>query len=182
MHLALLSGQLRTLCMRVAKLGRDKKKAKTQNNEELLECVQDHMDLLQYRQKLEEVISFYMFFQILFTSINMCCVIVFLILFANDPFSWIYYSVYFVAMTVEIMPVCYYGTTIETEFQNVTYAIFSSNWLEQDETFQQHIRIFAEATKKPLCIMAWLFRINLKTFLFACKNAYSMFALIMNIK
>ncbi|XP_065359764.1 odorant receptor 33b-like [Calliphora vicina] len=182
MNLALLSGQLRTLSMRVAKLGTDKKKGRSENNEELLECIQDHKDLLQYRHKLEEIISFYMFFQILFTSINMCSTIAFLILFANDPFTWIYYSVYFLSMAGEIMPVCYYGTIIEIEFQNVTYAIFSSNWLEQDAIFKKHIRIFAEATKKPLCIMAWLFHINLSTFVFACKNAYSMFALIMNMK
>lgn len=123
-----------------------------------------------------------MFIQILFASINMCAPIVFLILFADDPFTIIYYFSYFLSMMAEIFPVCYYGSIIELEFEDLTYALFTSNWLEQDERFQKNLKIFAEYTKKPLYIMAWLFRINLNLFITACKNSYSLFALIMNMK
>lgn len=123
-----------------------------------------------------------MFFQIIVTSVNMCATIVYLILFASDPFTLIYYCVYFLSITVEIFPVCYYGSVMEMEFQNLTYALFSSNWMDQDKKFKQNLRIVAETAKKPLYVMAWQFRINLNSFLFACKNAYSLFALIMNLK
>lgn len=46
MHLALLSGQIHTLAMRVNQLGQDKRKSLKENNRELLECIQDHKDLL----------------------------------------------------------------------------------------------------------------------------------------
>ncbi|XP_037811881.1 uncharacterized protein LOC119603780 [Lucilia sericata] len=121
MHLALLSGQLRTLNKRVAKLGGDPKKTKLQNNRELLDCIQDHKDLM---------------------DINICTILVFLILFASDAFTLIYYFVYFISMTVEILPACYYGIVIEIEFRNLSYALFSSNWLEQDEknyNFHTHV-------------------------------------------
>ncbi|KAM7358146.1 odorant receptor 59a-like [Cochliomyia hominivorax] len=182
MHMALLSSQIHILCMRVAKIGHDPKKSKEENNQELLDCIQDHKDLLEYRRKLEEVVSQYMFFQILFTSINMCVVIVFMILFARDPFTLIYYLIYLICMPVEILPACYFGTIMEFEFQNLTYALFSSNWIEQDVRFKKNLRIFAEQAKKPLYVMAWLVRINMTSFLYACKNAYSLFAVIMNMK
>lgn len=47
MHLALLSGQVHVLSMRVAKLGHDANKSKEENYEELLKCIQDHKDLLE---------------------------------------------------------------------------------------------------------------------------------------
>lgn len=46
MHLALLSGQIHTLGIRVSKLGTDSRKTKLENNQELLACIQDHKDLL----------------------------------------------------------------------------------------------------------------------------------------
>ncbi|KAM7358145.1 odorant receptor 33b-like [Cochliomyia hominivorax] len=182
MNLALLSGQIHNLSMRLAKLGRQKNKTLAQHNQDLLDCIQDHKDLLEYRCKLEEIIYMYMFFQILFASINMCTSIVFLILFAADPFTLIYYLSYFLSMLAEILPVCYYGTIMEIEFGNLTYALFSSNWLDKDLKFKQNLRIFAESTKKTLYISALVFHVNLELFLKACKNSYSLFALIMNMK
>ncbi|KAM7358147.1 odorant receptor 33b-like [Cochliomyia hominivorax] len=183
LELGLLSGQLHTLAMRVAKLGRDQKqKTKKEINQELLECIQDHKDLLRYRSKLEDMFSMCMFFQLLITSLNMCASIVFVILFVTDPYTFLYYCAYFSAITFEIFPVCYYGSVMEMEFQNLTYALFSSNWLQQDAMFRQNLRIFAETTKKPLHMMAWQVRINLNSFLIVCKNAYSLFAVIMNFK
>lgn len=47
MHMALLSGQVHILSMRVAKIGYDKRKSPEENNQELLMCIQDHKDLLE---------------------------------------------------------------------------------------------------------------------------------------
>lgn len=112
----------------------------------------------------------------------MCVVIVFMILFARDPFTLMYYALYFACMPAEILPACYYGTIMEFEFQNLTYSLFSSNWMDQDITFKKNLRIFGEQANKPLYVMAWLVRINMTSFLYAFKNAYSLFAVIMNMK
>lgn len=45
-NLVLLSGQIHTLNMRLTKLGYDPKKSLEENNQELLNCIQDHKDLL----------------------------------------------------------------------------------------------------------------------------------------
>lgn len=47
MHLSLLSGQIHTFNMRLTKLGQDKDKLNELHNQELLECIQDHKDLLE---------------------------------------------------------------------------------------------------------------------------------------
>lgn len=112
----------------------------------------------------------------------MCVTVLFVTFFSSDLFTLMYYFVYFLSVTVQIFPMCFYGTMMEIEFQNLTYALFSSNWLQQNAAFKQNLRIFAETTMKPLYMTAWLFRINLDLFVIACKNAYSLFALVMNMK
>ena len=47
LHLALLSGQLHILNMRVAKLGYESNKSKQEISKELINCIQDHKDLLE---------------------------------------------------------------------------------------------------------------------------------------
>lgn len=123
-----------------------------------------------------------MFFQIIFTGLNMCVSVVFILMFAGDLFTMIYYFIYLICMAAEILPACYYGTIMEYEFQHLSYALFSSNWINQDKKFKKNLIIFAEQANKPLYCMAWLFRININSFIIACKNAYSLFALVMNMK
>lgn len=123
-----------------------------------------------------------MFFQILVISVNLSVTVVFLIFFADDLFTILFYFVYFVATFVQILPICYYGTLVETEFDNLTYTLFKCNWLDQDERFKKNLRILVENTMNPVNIKAWLFPINLNLFVSSCKNAYSLFALVMNFK
>uniref|UniRef100_A0A1I8P7S5 Odorant receptor n=1 Tax=Stomoxys calcitrans TaxID=35570 RepID=A0A1I8P7S5_STOCA len=181
-HISLLGGQVHLLGMRVAKIGYDPKKSLARNNQDLVECIRDHLDLLEYRRKVEEVISLYMFFQILFATINMCMVLVFMLLFVKDPFTLAYYFFHCVGLIAEILPSCYFGTILEDEFQKLAYALFSCNWADQSLEFKRNLRIFAEQASRRIFVTAWLFRINNGTFLIACKNTYSIFALIMNMK
>lgn len=123
-----------------------------------------------------------MFFQITAAAVIMCVSIVYMLLYVRDPFALAYNLIYFICMPAEIFPSCYYGTILEIEFENLANALFSCNWMEQDEKFKKNLRIFAEQTKKPMNVMAWLFRINMNAFLLTCKNAYSLFAVIIKMK
>ncbi|XP_073836819.1 odorant receptor 59a-like [Musca autumnalis] len=181
-HLCLLRSQVQMLNMRVTKIGHDAKKTKAENNQELLECIKVHKDLLEYRRQLEEIISIYMFFQILVAAVNMCVVLVFIILFVKDIFTLAYYVSYLTSMILEVLPSCYYGTLLEDEFQDLAYALFSCNWPDQSLEFKQNLRIVAEQAKRRIYVTAWLFRINNNAFIIACKNAYTLFALVMNFK
>ncbi|XP_073837440.1 odorant receptor 59a-like [Musca autumnalis] len=181
-HLSLLGGQVHLLGMRVSNIGHDPKKSLAENNKDLLECIHDHLDLLEYHRKVEDVVSLYMFFQILFSSMNMCVVLVFMLLFVKDPFTMIYYCFYFVGMIFEVLPSCYYGTILEDEFQELAYSLFKCNWPDQDFTFKKNLRIFVEQSSRRTYVTAWLFRINNNSFLTAVKSSYSIFSLIMNMR
>lgn len=123
-----------------------------------------------------------MFFQILVAGAIMCVVLVFIILFVKDPFTFAYYLSYFISMILEILPSCYYGTILEDEFQNLSYALFSCNWPDQDLGFKKNLRIIAEQSLQKIYVTAWFFRINNNAFIIACKNSYALFALVMNLK
>ncbi|XP_005186318.1 odorant receptor 59a-like [Musca domestica] len=181
-HMCLLRGQVQMLNVRIAKIGHDPKKSREQNNQEFLECIKIHKDLLEYRRQLEEIISVYMFFQILVAAFNMCIILVFIILFVKDVFTLIYYILYFSAIVFEILPSCYYGTLLEDEFQDFAYALFSCNWPDQDVGFKKNLRIVAEFASRRIYVTAWLFRVNNNAFIIAVKNAYALFALVMKVK
>ncbi|XP_061395017.1 odorant receptor 59a-like [Musca vetustissima] len=181
-HLALLGGQVHLLGMRLSNIGHNPTKSMAENNKELLECIHDHLDLLEYRRKVEDVISMYMFFQILFSSINMCVDVVFLLLFVQDPFTMIYYVCCFIGMISEVLPSCYFGTILEDEFQDLSYSLFCCNWPDQDLTFRKNLRIFVEQASRRIYVTAWWFRINNVSFLTAVKGSYSIFSLIMNTR
>ncbi|XP_061389786.1 odorant receptor 59a-like [Musca vetustissima] len=181
-HLCLLRSLVRMLNIRVTKIGHDSEKSLAENNLELVECIKVHKDLLEYRRQLEEIISVYMFFQILIAALNMCVVLVFIILFVRDIFTLAYYVSYLTSMIFEILPSCYYGTLLEDEFEDLAYALFSCNWSDQNKEFKKNLRIVAEQAKRRIYVTAWLFRINNNAFIIACKNAYTLFALVMNMK
>ncbi|XP_019891913.2 odorant receptor 59a-like [Musca domestica] len=181
-HLSLLGGQVRLLGMRVAEIGHDPKKSLAENNKALLDCIHDHLDLLEYRRKVEDVISLYMFFQILFSSMNMCVVLVFMLLFVKDTFTMSYYLFYFVGMIFEVLPSCYFGTILEDEFQELSYTLFKCNWADQNVVFKKNLRIFVEQASRRIHVTAWLFRINNNSFVTAVKGSYSIFSLIMNTR
>ncbi|XP_061397187.1 odorant receptor 33a-like [Musca vetustissima] len=181
-HLCLLRGQVQMLNIRIGKIGHDSNKGSAENNQELLECIKVHKDLLEYHHQLEEIISVYMFFQIMVGAFNMCIILVFIILFVKDIFTLLYYTFYFIGVIFELLPGCYYGTLLEDEFHELTYALFTCNWPEQDVEFRKNLRIIAEHTTRRVYVTAWLFRVNNNAFILACKNAYALFALVMNIK
>ncbi|XP_058980432.1 odorant receptor 59a-like [Musca domestica] len=182
-HLALLRGQVDMLARRVAKIGHDPQKTQRENNQQLLECIRDHEDLLEYRQILEEIISVYMFFQILLCGLNMCVILVYMVIFVrNDVITLSYYSTHLIGVMCEILPSCYYGTLLEDAFQDIAHALFSCNWMDQDLEFKKNLRIFIENSSRRIYVTAWLFRINNNAFIVACKNTYTLFALVMNLK
>ncbi|XP_061389789.1 odorant receptor 59a-like [Musca vetustissima] len=174
-HLMLLSGQVHLLGMRVSNIGYDPQKSQAENNQELLDCIRDHLDLLEYRRKVEDIISLYMLFQLVFASVNMCVTLVFMLLFVKDVITMTYYGFYFVGMIFEVLPSCYFGTILEDEFQDLAYSLFKCNWPDQDARFKKNLRIFVEQASHRIYVTAYLFRINNISFLSVVKGSYSIF-------
>lgn len=132
---------------------------------------------------ISKVLSKGMFFQIIVTGLNLCCVLIYLIFFTTDLISMIYYIVFLIAMPLQIFPSCYLGSIFEMEFNNLPYAVFSSNWMDQDEGFKQNIIIFSQRSLQPTHFLCMgIFKIHLDSFYVTMKSAYSLFAVILRAK
>lgn len=110
-------------------------------------------------------------------------VIFYLIFFVNGIFTYIYYVVFLIAMPLEIFPLCYYGTIVQMEFEELTYGIFSCNWMDQNAAFKKNLRIFAEQSLRTQIVIAGgMFAVNLDTFFGTLKGAYSLFTVVVQMK
>ncbi|XP_050334760.1 odorant receptor 59a-like [Bactrocera neohumeralis] len=177
MALTILAGHTRLLGKRIARIGN------TEGVEQLQRCIESYKDLLDFRIAIQSFISVTAFVQLLATGINMCVVIFYVLFYVNEILWFVYYMVYLVAMPLEIFPLCYYGTCMQLEFEQLTYAIFSCNWMDQSAVFKQNLRIFIEQTlRKQIVVTGGMFPVNLDTFFATLKGAYSLFAVVKQMK
>ena len=128
-------------------------------------------------------ISWCMFAQIIFSGASMCVVIIFILFYLDDLFSYVYYAIYLFAIPMEIFPTCYYGSKFQLEFYKLSYDLFSCNWIDQSKEFKLNLRIFIQQSLKDVKALAGgMFNINLDAFFACCKMAYSLFAVITRVK
>ncbi|XP_039964697.1 odorant receptor 59a-like [Bactrocera tryoni] len=186
MALAMLAGHVRLLNVRLARVGHDARAAAVRRqvpNAQFLLCVEDYKDLLEFRVAIQRICSLGTFVQILVTAINMGVVIVYLIFYVDGIFTYIYYIVFLIAMPLEVFPLCYYGTCMQLEFEQLTYAIFSCNWMDQSVAFKKNLLIFAEQSlREQIVIAGGMFAVNLGTFFATLKFAYSLFTIVVQMK
>ncbi|XP_053958678.1 odorant receptor 33b-like [Anastrepha ludens] len=181
--LCVMSGQVRLLAMRVSRIGYDKSKSRLTHERELNECIEDHKILLRSFDLLQDIFWYTQMVQFSSVGLNICMTVVFMLLFVDNLFGYVYYSVYFFSMAIELLPACYYGSKMQEEFQDLPYAIFRCNWLEQRKSFQQNLRIFTELSRKQLTPTAGgIINIHLTSFVATCKSAYSLYTVLMNMK
>lgn len=110
-------------------------------------------------------------------------VIFYLIFYVNDIFSYVYYVVFLLAMPLEVFPLCYFGTSAQMEFEQLSYAIFSCNWVAQNTAFKKNLLIFTEQSlRKQIVIAGGMFAVNMDTFFATLKFAYSLFAVVVQMK
>lgn len=110
-------------------------------------------------------------------------VLVYLFFYVDNLFAYAYYASFLLAIAVELFPIYYYGTLLQEEFNNLPYAIFSSNWPLQTRSYRQSVMIFTEVAMRQLTMLAGgIVGIRLDSFFAICKMAYSLFAVAMRIK
>lgn len=122
---------------------------------------------------------------ILFVSsgLNICVVLVYIIFFADNLYSYAYYSIFFMAIIVELFPCYYYGSVVQQEFEKLPYAIYSSNWTQLPRSYRKKAIIFGEvALRKRTILAGGIVGLRLDTFFAICKMAYSLFTVVIRIK
>uniref|UniRef100_A0A1I8N999 Odorant receptor n=1 Tax=Musca domestica TaxID=7370 RepID=A0A1I8N999_MUSDO len=171
--LCLISGHVRLLGMRVSRIGHDSKKTENENL----------ADLGKLFKLVEDTQSYVQLILYISGGLNICVAVVYLIFFVESLTAYLYYSAFILAITIEIYPSYYYGSSCQQEFNDLSYAIFCSNWLEQPKRFHKNMRIFVESTLPKVTMTAGgIVRMQIENFFAICKMAYSLFTLIRSIK
>ncbi|XP_037932318.1 odorant receptor 59a-like [Teleopsis dalmanni] len=180
--LCLLAGHIKLLALRVAKTSHNCENPQ-ENELELLRCVRDQKNLYRLCDLIEDLVAFPMFVQITIAAANICVALAALLFYLNDYFNRAYYSLYFFGLFLQIFPACYFGTEFQMMFDQLPYAVFSSNWMHQSKRYKMHMILFTERALMQRTILAGgIVRLNLEAFLSACKGAYSLFAVFLNLK
>ncbi|CAD7090656.1 unnamed protein product [Hermetia illucens] len=152
--------------------------------EELLQCIKMHQQLTSMAQQAEEVVNYPVFIQINISTIVLCFTAFLLTVTSplQEPLKFISYLYCIGTMLIQILLPCYYGNEIIISSDQVSTAIYSSNWAEMPMHYKRLMFQFLERLKKPMVVSAGgYFPINLNTFMSVIQSAYSLFALIMNL-
>lgn len=80
--------------------------------------------------------------------------------------------IYFAAVINQLLLNCYFGSRLTQESNEITHAIYSSQWMDRSEKCKRGIRILMERSRRPMAIRAGgLFDLSLPTFvqvIFVC--------------
>ncbi|XP_054083357.1 odorant receptor 33b-like [Zeugodacus cucurbitae] len=181
--LCMLSGHVHLLSNRVSRVGHDKPDSVDDNYKELSLCIEDHKLLMSTTTAVGRTISASYLVQFGGVGINLCTALVYLLFFADNYIAYVYYSIQITAMLIELFPCCYYGSMLECEFHDLSYAIFSCNWPSQPRPFRRNIVNFTELTLREVALYAGgMVRINLDSFFSTLKTGYSFFTVIQTMK
>ncbi|KAH8267489.1 hypothetical protein KR018_008074 [Drosophila ironensis] len=198
--LYLVSQQCKLLNLRIMSIGFECPEDHKGNQEELVRCIKDQERLyrcliltlsntaslliyLSFRllELTRRLITWPLLVQFIVIAINVGLTVLGLVMFVQTVFERIYYAAFLVGISLEIYPICYYGTIMEDSFNDLHYAIFCSNWLEQSRSTWSTILIISERTKRQQRLFAGnIVPLHLDTFAATCKAAYSFFTLMAN--
>ncbi|XP_054083784.1 odorant receptor 33a-like [Zeugodacus cucurbitae] len=181
--LCMLSGHVHLLSNRVSRVGHDKPDDLEDNYKALSLCIEDHKLLMSTTTAVERMVSASYLVQFGSVGLNLCLGLVYLLFFADNYFAYVYYTIHITAMLIELFPFCYYGSMLESEFYDLSYAIFSCNWPMQPRSFRRNVVNFTELTLREVTLYAGgIVRINLDSFFATCKTGYSFFTVIQSMK
>ncbi|XP_034485490.1 odorant receptor 94b [Drosophila innubila] len=85
-------------------------------------------------------------------------------------------------MIVQIFLPCYYGNQLTVHANQLTNSVFNTNWLEYSVQTRKELICYMEFLKRPVKVRAGIFfEIGLPIFMKTINNAYTFFALLLNL-
>ncbi|KAH8266590.1 hypothetical protein KR018_001837 [Drosophila ironensis] len=183
MTFCLVAGHVRLLAMRLARIGQNEKERNATTDRQLIEGIEDHRKLMKVIELLRSTMNISQLGQFIASGINISIALVNILFFAENHFKVTYYAMYFMSMVLELFPSCYYGTLISDEMNQLTYAIYSSNWLGMGRGHCRSLLIFMQLTLTQVQIKAGgMIGIGMNAFFATMRLAYSFFTLAMSLR
>ncbi|XP_023303964.2 odorant receptor 2a [Lucilia cuprina] len=193
-YLIILTAQMKALEVRVRAIGRREsdgehlwltKEQRLRNLHEFNACIKDYNNILKLFTIIENIISKACLAQFVCSALVQCTVgLHFLyVVDAADYSAQILSIIFFVAVTLEVFIICYFGHCMSTQSWNLTYAFYSCGWLSQKPGFKKNLLITLMRTQRHSIVYAGSYiPVDLPTFVQLMKYAYSTFTLLMRFK
>ncbi|XP_013116840.2 odorant receptor 94b [Stomoxys calcitrans] len=152
--------------------------------DKLMAFVLMHMKIKRATKECEHLVSHYVLNQIIFSALIIC--------FSGyrlqkmnimDNVGQFFSMLQFLSiMILEIFLPCYFANEITVNSSLLLFDIYKSNWLNYSPSTRKFIILFMEFLKQPVIIKAGgYFEIGLPIFTKVMNNAYTFFALLLNV-
>ncbi|XP_055921492.1 odorant receptor 42a-like isoform X1 [Eupeodes corollae] len=178
-YIYVILGHIQCLAKRISNIGHDNGAKTTEENYcELIRCVNDHRNTLDYFYTLSPVVSATIFIQFVVAAFVLCITALCFCIFDDLSFKVTSFC-YLTSILIEVLPCCYLVSEIMEASTNLTTAVYSCNWMDQDVKFRKAVIIFMQHTQKPNSITAGnMIPISLPTFMGLIRLSFSIFTLL----
>ncbi|XP_037941817.1 odorant receptor 2a-like [Teleopsis dalmanni] len=176
MHMRLLSAHIGALGIRIQNIGWqentignnefDFKQHEENVYAELINCIKEHEIIVKLFKITESTISSTFLIQFISTGLAQCTLGVFFLYhgFSVDM-NLLNIIFFFIAVSYMTFNLCYYGTQLQDEFQNLNAALYSCNWMDQNKKFKKSLLFLLHRSQIYDNINAYILPITLPTFL-----------------
>ncbi|XP_065369759.1 odorant receptor 42b-like [Calliphora vicina] len=176
--ITIIRTHLQILTRRINKLGQDSSLSSNERYEALVQCVIDHKNIMALYNKFSPVISGTMFVQFLIIGLILGITTIHIVLFA-DILAIFASMLYVASILAETFPCSFLANSLMDDSDNLSLAIFHSDWPSEEPRFKQMIAFFLLHTQKTLILTAMkIFPITMNSNINVVKFAFSVYTLM----
>ncbi|XP_022219059.2 odorant receptor 2a [Drosophila obscura] len=183
-YLCLLTGHMRALEVRVGRIGCGCRTDR-QSYDQLLGCIQDLTLIHRMHTIIQQILSVPCMAQFACSVVVQCTVAMHFLYVADadDRLAMILSVIFFVAVTLEVFVICYFGDQMRTQSEALCHAFYACNWVEQLPRFRRDLLFTLARAQRPSLILAGSYiPLTLETFKRVMHFAYSTFTLLLRSK
>ncbi|XP_017115492.1 odorant receptor 33c [Drosophila elegans] len=182
--LCLLAGHLHLWAIRMGQLGFLEDETAS-DHQRLHEYIEQHKLLMRFHHLLSRTISEVQLVQLGGCGATLCIIVSYVLFFVSDTISLVYYLIFFGVVCVQLFPSCYFASEVAEEVERLSYAIFSSRWYDQSRDHRYDLIVFTQLTlggRRRVIKAGGIIELNLNAFFATLKMAYSLFAVVVQMK
>ncbi|EDW62699.1 odorant receptor 2a [Drosophila virilis] len=194
-YLCILTGHMRALELRVRRIGYPvwSTRSDSYNQQhyrriahvELCRCIDDYINIIKLHAIIQQILSIACLAQFLCSAAVQCTVGMHFLYVtdSNDLSAMALSMVFFIAVTLEVFIICYFGDRMRGQSEKLCEAFYACNWVEQTPQFKRTLVITLMTSQQTFCIYAGgHIAVTLRTFLQVVRSTWSVFTLLLRAK
>ncbi|XP_071055264.1 odorant receptor 10-like [Onthophagus taurus] len=145
----------------------------------LQKCVKYHNAILDFVQRVEEIFTYGIFFQMISGVIILCMTGIQFLITPVKSLRFFLMTFYFITMVFQIAIYEWFGQIILEKSSDLVQCCYMSNWTDFNTKNKKMLFIIMERAKRPIILTAGYFvTLSLATFMSILRSAYSYFAVL----